>query len=381
MSFKRAAPLLVLTLASTCALAQQTGTTVGRTPGSAAANNGLRAVRVIPPPPTCAPAGGISAGANNEPLFPEIVFSRMELLCLRHSDGRFEELPKATGGLLSPDGSELAYWNSEQHDLHLRSIASGSDTVVDSLPDLTPKEMFWSAKGRALVYPVNNANPLCYRVLDLDSGMRSIVERGLTRIVGAPDPQHLLGVGQNGVERISVSDGKHEVLAAVEFPGGAQYSPSGALLGILVPGPGGREAVDDDTPDCTGGTFALLVQKTDTRQLREIPFPNGFDSVLDFDFSPGDDALVITFGREGCDYPGEVARIYIASFPNLAFTPLSPADRLSVQAHWSPDGKTIVYSDYTGNDLPLIAVDAHTGKTTRLTSPGPNGPDTFISWR
>jgi len=381
MSIKLMATSLLLTLASTTALAQQTGTMVGRTPGSAAANNGFRVVRVIPPPPTCASAAEVPAAASNAPVLPGLVFSRMELTCLRHSDGRFEELPKIAGGVLSPNGTELAYWNLQTHELHLRSIANSSDTILDSLPDLTPKTMFWSEKGRALVYPVNNANPLRYRVLDIDSGKRSLVDRGVTRILGAPDPAHLLAMAANAVERIRVSDGKHEVLAIANSPTDAQYSPSGALLGILVPGPGGRETVDDDTPDCTGGNFALIVQKTATKHLLEIPFPEAFDNVLDFSFSPGDDTLAISFGRVGCDYPGDVARVYVVPLSNLALTPLSPADRLSVQAHWSPDGKTIVYSDYTGSDTPLIAVDLRSGKAARLTNPGQNGPDTFLSWR
>jgi len=380
MSFKLVATSLLLTLVSTTALAQQTVTVIGRTPGSAA-NSGIRVVRVIPPPSTCASAAEVPSAASNAPVLPDLLFSRMELTCLRHSDGRFEQLPKVAGGVLSPSGAERAYWNLQTHELHLRSLANSSDTILDSLPDLTPKTMFWSEKGRALVYPVNNANPLRYRVLDLDSGKRSLVERGASRILGAPDPAHLLAAGPNAIERIHVSDGKHEVLAIANSPDAAQYSSSGALRGILVPGPGGRETVDDDTPDCSGGNFALLVQKTATKQLLEIPFPEGFDNVLDFSFSPSDEAVAITFGRVGCDYPGEVARVYVVSLSNLSLSPLSPADRLSVQAHWSPDGKTIVYSDYTGSDTPLIAVDLRSGKAARLTSPGQNGPDTFLSWR
>src|SRR5438477_3778703 len=381
MSFKLIVTSLLLTLVSTTALAQQNGTLIGRTPGSPA-NTGLRVVRVIPPPPTCASGVEVPAAAGSAPVLPDLLFSRMELTCLRHPDGRFEQLPKVAGGVLSPNGAEIAYWNSQTHELHLRSLANGSDKVVDALPDFTPKSLQWSDKGRALVYPVNNANPLRYRVLDLDSGRRSIVERGVTRILGAPDPAHLLAIAANAVERITVSDGKHEVLAAVNSPDAAEYSPSGTWLAIRVPGPGeGREAADDDTPDCSGGNFALLVQKTATKQLLEIPFPEGFDNVLDFSFSPSDEAVAITFGRVGCDYPGEVARVYVVSLSNLSLSPLSPADRLSVQAHWSPDGKTIVYSDYTGSDTPLIAVDLRSGKAARLTNPGQNGPDTFLSWR
>jgi hypothetical protein len=305
----------------------------------------------------------------------------MELTCVRHPDGRFEALPKFDAGVLSPDATQLAYWSPRNHELHVRSLADGSDKILDALPDFTPKELHWSDKGHALFYPINSENPLRYRVLDLDSGKRNIVERGLTRILGAPDPQHLLAIAQDAVVRIHVSDGQQETLAAVPSPNDAQFSPSGKLLGILIPGPGGREEADDDTPDCAGGTFALNVEVPGARKLLQIPFPEGFASVLDYSFSPTEDAVAVTFGRAGCDYPGDVARVYIVTLSNLALAPLSPADRMSVQVHWSPDAKTVIYSDYTGSDTPLVALDLRTRKATILTHPGQNGPDTFLSWR
>src|SRR6266849_4419039 len=379
MSIKLAIPLLLLPLISTSALAQQTGTLVGRTPGSAAANHSFRVVREVPPPPTCASAVGTSAAANNAPALPDFVFERMDLLCVRHSDGRFEQLPKEIAGFWSPDGHELAYWNKEKHELHFRSIADGSDTIADVLPDFTPQEMYWSEKGRAFVYPANNANPLRYRVLDLDTGKRSLVGRDLTRIVGVPDPAHLLATTQNTVERISVADGKHEVVATLNFPNTAQYSPGGTWLAIEVQVLNPQEpANDDDTPDCSTGIFAIVLQKTGSRQLLKAPFPDGFESVVDFAFSPDDRSLAVTFGGESCDYPGDKARVYVVSLPDLVLTPLSPADRLSVQPHWSPDGKAIVHSDFLASTL--IVVDVRTGKATKLTNPGQNGPDTFLSW-
>ncbi len=379
MSIKLAIPLLILPLVSASALAQQTGTLVGTTPGSAV-NRGFRVVREVPPPPTCAFAAGVPAPANNAPVLPDFVFSRMDLVCVRHSDGRFEQLPKDIAGLWSPDGHELAYWNKEKHELHFRSIADGSDTIADVLPDFTPKEMYWSEKGHAFVYPANNANPLRYRVLDLDTGKRSLVGRDLTSIVGVPDPSHLLATTQNTVERISVADGKHEVVATLNFPNTAQYSPRGTWLAIEVQVLNPQEpAKDDDTPDCSTGIFAIVLQKTGSRQLLKAPFPDGFESVVDFAFSPDDRALAVTFGGESCDYPGDKARVYVVSLPDLVLTPLSPADRLSVQPHWSPDGKAIVYSDFLASTL--IVVDVRTGKATNITNPGQNGPDTFLSWR
>src|SRR5689334_8975650 len=146
MTLKIAVPLFVLVLACASAPAQQTGVSVGRTPGSAT-NSGLRAVRVIPPPPTCGPSRVISTDSSTEPRLPDLVFSRMDLTCVRHSDGRFEALPRPDAGVLSPDGKELAYWNSPNHELHARSLADGSDKILDALPDFTPKELHWSDKG------------------------------------------------------------------------------------------------------------------------------------------------------------------------------------------------------------------------------------------
>jgi Tol biopolymer transport system component len=83
----------------------------------------------------------------------------------------------------------------------------------------------------------------------------------------------------------------------------------------------------------------------------------------------------------GCDYPGDKARIYHVSLPEMKLTAISPEDRLSVKAVWTPDGKTVVYSDYTGSDSPLVAYELATRKITRLTNPGQFGPDTWLAWR
>jgi hypothetical protein len=136
-----------------------------------------------------------------------------------------------------------------------------------------------------------------------------------------------------------------------------------------------------DEPDCTGGTFALSIQKTAPKQVIKVPFPPGFDSVLDFAFAPDESALAVTFGAAACDYPGDVARVYVFSLADLKLVPISPADRLSVKAHWSPDSKVVIYSDYSGSDSPLMVVDVQSGKAATLTNPNQWGPDEFLAWR
>jgi hypothetical protein len=251
--------------------------------------------------------------------------------------------------------------------------------------------MFWSVKGRSLVYTLEGETRV--HVLDLDTGGTNVVEGGVTRIVAAPDPKHLLGIGRNGAELISIDGRKRELAVAVKDADRAQYSQSGALLGILgsasmadqaaaaaAPAPASSAVTEDDSPDCTGGTFALIVQKG--KQLLDVPYPQGFDTVLDFHFSSDDHAIAVTFGLAGCDYPGERARVHLVSLPEMRLEPISPGERLSVEPRWTPDGKTLVYVDYRGSDSPLVAFDLQTRKVTRLTSPGQFfGPDTWLGWR
>ena len=124
----------------------------------------------------------------------------------------------------------------------------------------------------------------------------------------------------------------------------------------------------------------MLLQKIGTKQAIKVPFPQGFDNVLDFAFSPDDNAVAVTFGAAACDYPGDVARVYLFFLADHKLTPVSPPDRLSVKAHWSPDLKFVIYSDYSGSDSPLLGVDVQSGKTTKLTNPDRWGPDEFLGW-
>jgi dipeptidyl aminopeptidase/acylaminoacyl peptidase len=186
-----------------------------------------------------------------------------------------------------------------------------------------------------------------------------------------------------GIERVNLVDGRKDLIAKVKYADSLQYSNSGKLLGILAAiiedSPAASEA-DADEPDCRGGIFALYVQQADTKPLLRIPFPKGFESVLDYAFSPDDRSIAVTFGAAACDYPGDVARVYLVSLPDLAMRPISPAGRLSVKAQWSPDGRLVVYSDYNGAAPPLVVVDVRSGQSSKLTSDNPDGPDEILGW-
>jgi hypothetical protein len=389
MIIPRAVLVFAFSSMSGLALAQQTGTVIGKSPGSAVGVQ-ISSTNVTPKATCEAPALPVP---NDKGPVPEMVFSREwgQLVCVRHPDGRTEKLRDGVPWeAVSGNEDEAAYFVPEKRELHVFAITTGTDAIVDVLPETKKVSgMFWSVKGRSLVYTLERETRV--HVLDLNTGKTNVVERGGTRIVAAPDPKHVLGIGQDGAELISIDGGKRELAAAVKDADRAQYSQSGALLGIMsfasmadqkaaAATPASSAVTEDDSPDCTGGTFALIVQKG--KQLLDVPFPEGFDTVLDFQFSPDDHAIAVTFGVAGCDYPGERARVFLVSLPEMRFEPISSSDRLSVEPRWTPDGKTLVYVDYRGSDSPLVAFDLQTRKVTRLTSPGEFfGPDTWLSWR
>lgn len=373
------------------AMAQQTGVAVGTTPGSAARMR-ITAAKVILKP-TCETAPGAAGGEVSS--VPEMLFGRSfnELECIRHADGRTEQfqsdLPK---GIASADGSAVAYWNSQKHELHVFLAASHSDVVVENLPGANLRDMAWSAKGRMLSYFPTSASPAGIRSYDADTGKFILFGGSFVGVVAPPDAQHVAAIDIDGVKSFSLPDATSQITARVKYAVSVEYSRGGKYLGILSnlriaeqnappAAPVPASAQEDDTPDCGGGSLALILQDTKTRQLVDVPYPKGFDTALDFSFSPDENTIAVTFGVAGCDYPGDRAQVFLVSLPDLKLTPVSPEDRLSVKPVWTPDAKVIVYSDYTGSDSPLVAFELATHKITKLTTPGQFGPDEWLSWR
>jgi hypothetical protein len=377
-------------ISSSAALCQQTGTAIGRTPGSAA-RAGITATRLIPKP-TCETTPSVAGGEVAH--VPEMLFGRSwdDLICVRHTDGRMEQVHSdLPHGVPLADGSAIAYWNSQKYELHIFLTASHSDMLVESLPGANLRGLSWSRDGRTLSYFPTGANPPGIRSFNVDSSKRNLFRGSFIGLVPSPDAEHVVAVSGEGVESFAIADGKREIIAKLQYPWSAEYSGGGKFLGILgntsiaeqnaPPTSTQATADDDDGPDCTGGSSALILQATKRKQLMDVPYPKGFDTVLDFSFAPDEKAIAVTFGVVGCDYPGERAQVFLVSLPDLKLTPISPEDRLSVKPVWTPDGKTIVYSDYAGSDSPLVAFELATRKVTRLTNPGQFGPDTWLAWR
>jgi hypothetical protein len=96
------------------------------------------------------------------------------------------------------------------------------------------REMVWANKGHILAYVLDDgARPSRIRFADLDTGKHSILGDSSSRIVSVPDSEHIIVIGREGVERVSLVDGPRETTANLKNAESALYSRSGTWLGIL----------------------------------------------------------------------------------------------------------------------------------------------------
>lgn len=315
---------------------------------------------------------------------PAVVFSRMMDRAVRQRDPNGQAhklLDHADWASLSPDGRYIAHWNVEATQMHLCAIEDGSDWVVDTLPGVIMREMVWSSDSKAFAYNVGKSNLPGVRVFDLAKGVASIIGGRFTMIAPAPQPGYFLGITDE-IVRVNMANGERLPTVGIKdnlFE--VQYSPKGDFVAAIVADKS-PPAASDDEPDCSTGTHAVILQRPGAQKPTRIPFPAGFDDAKEFDISPDGTMLAITFGTEGCDYPGDVARVYKVDLRDLKLEPLSPEGKWSVKPRWAPDGKSVVYSDYGGSeDGALYQVDVSTRRIVRLTDPKGDGPDTVIGWR
>jgi hypothetical protein len=368
------------------ASAQGTGAVVGTTPGSAL-HQSVRANPVPVPEITCASPDPPDLA---DVKLPDLIFFRMmgSLVCLLHSDGTSEKIVKVgPWATLSPNGNDLAYWIPEEHALHHYSIRDRKDAVLDTIPGATMSRIVWSREGRTVAYQVfGNENLFGIRTINLDSHEHVLLPPTVGRFVSVPDASHVIVAGDRRMRRIELATRKAEPVTAVDGEEAA-FSARGGWTGGLTakrhpaPAPADTAPADDDEVDCTGAVYDLTVRQTASKRSRIVPFPKTFDSILDFEFSPDERSIAVTFGAASCDYPGDKARVFLVSLPDLSLRPISPADRLSVEAHWTPDSAGIVYADYTEGSEPIMLFNVRTGRTVRLTNPRTNGPDEWLGWR
>ena len=329
------------------------------------------------------PVFGFGQTGKTEPASSrDIVFRRSMTggVYALDSAGRMQRVLERTDiAALSPDGRYIAYWRTDQHEVHLFSFRDKSDRVLENLPDGAIRGMIWTADSASVAY-LGKLTPPGLHLIELRNGTPRVLPGSYPIIGAAADGAHLLAIHEMKLEKLATADGRAQVLLDLDKAiWDASELANGSLLGVLVTHGDPPEATDDE-PNCQGPTIELMVLRQG--KPTAIPYPAGFDSVLDFEFAPDGEAVAVTYGAAGCDYPGEVARVYVVRLSDLKMEAASAADRLSVKVKWSPDGRSLAFSDYTaGSDSSLYQYDLASHRSTRLTDPGSDGPDEVLGWR
>ena len=83
----------LLVAACTVGSAQQTGVTIRR-PGSPSGTPPFEVHTVPPPKPSCMTPSGVRSTGEGVPQVPDMIFTREDLTCLRHTVGTVEQLAR-----------------------------------------------------------------------------------------------------------------------------------------------------------------------------------------------------------------------------------------------------------------------------------------------
>src|SRR6266496_2309124 len=233
------------------------------------------------------PMLGFGQNAKAEPAnSQEVIFRRFmtgEVYAL-DSAGRLQKLLEKTDiAALSPDGQYIAYWRTDRHEVHLFSFRDKSDRVLENLPGGAIRDMIWTADSTSVAY-LGTMTARGLHLIEICNGAQRALPVSYPIIGAAADGAHLLAIHDTKLEKLAIADGRAQVLLDLgKVLWNASELENGSLLGVLMTHDDPPEATDED-PNCQGPTIELMVFRQG--KPTAIPYPAGFDSVLDFEFAP-----------------------------------------------------------------------------------------------
>lgn len=334
----------------------------------------------------CVPASVASPPSSSG----RILFDRGNELWIMDGDGAHQQrvFGYSPWAALSPDAMHVAHWSVADKKLWVLSFATGCDELIDTLA-APIADIGWSNDGRTFAYVGKSARGSGLHVLPFPVGAAvPKVFPGFVQVSLSEDGRYAVTSDLASVLRVDLLTGARDKIYTVDSKKegiwGASFARHGNALAVLmIGGYGSTSASDDDEPDCGGGTTALRILQP-TGAVLDVPFPPGFTSVLngELSFAPGGKSLAIAFGEESCDYPGDLAAVYLFDLATRKLTRLSPEKRLAARPKFSPDGKAVIYTDFVGTGTTAIyRVDLPGGRPRRLTTPREMDSDMVLDWR
>jgi len=326
-----------------------------------------------------------SRALGERPTTGRILFDRGGgELWVMNGDGSHQHhvLSNANWSALNPDGVHILYWDGKA--IRSLSLQDGCDTVVDDTLQSPSTDLGWSGDGRTLGYVGTSRWGSGLHVLPFPISGTPRVFAHFNHVALSRHGQYAITVS-DGLARVNLATGERTRLGTKDgstVPWGATYlggddDTIAELVSIVDKGNG-----EADVPDCRGGNTALRLLTTSATV--PVVFPQGFTSTLEyeFDLSPDRSLLAVSFGADRCDYPGDVAAVYLFSLRDHTLTRVSPKDRLAGRVKFSPDGRALIYTDFKGTGTTAIyRYDISAKQLRQLTVPRQNDYDYVIDWR
>jgi len=298
-----------------------------------------------------APSNGVAEearyGVEFSAEYAGLVYSTEEGLWLVESDGRSKLLSDQIEGVLSPDGTQVAYSQGEVEDLWLVDLITGEKRNVTNSPDRREFEpVWWPEQPNLIVFQSKSVEEPLFgsgnpTVVNLDgSGYRVLDDRKSAPLALSPDGKTIaFGCCDGPGVLYSWPEGP-TTLNPVEYGVDAQklflpeWSPDGQRLAWVVSG--------ELTPgnEYQSG-IAIFDIASRTAQILHAYTPLGGSSVEHFlSWSPDGNWLAFVTYAERPEL-GRRPALYVTradgqeeTFLGVGFNPV-----------WSPDGKWLVFND------------------------------------
>ncbi len=284
---------------------------------------------------------------------------------------------------LSPDAKMIAYCEGDA--IGLLSVANDATKEIVRLnQNQSVVTMAWSPDGKSLAYltadtSVRSSFSWKLHILSLlERQPRDLgdVARGRS-LTFSPDGAYVAAISpdRKQVRRIAVQNGMHETAFQVGQAGqelrDVRFSPDGRKIAFIV----------TDQEGSLSRLLALeLGSKKSPVEIHYRGLPSGLNTVYDFDWSPDSQSIAVGVGNSELGYPPSLGLIYATSVDQAKQQQLT-SDGICLRAKFSPDGQSIIYTNFTGRLSGLYRLELSDKKVVRLTNPGDNGQDFVADWR
>lgn len=302
-----------------------------------------------------------------------LVLSYGTLLAFEPSGAQTQIAERVITATLSPDGKYVAYTTDAGNLQVLLVVTLGSGMPIEIAR--LPKgayfgEIGWAPDGKALAYQAivqGKSNNLSLAPFPPTGSQPRNLGHWYQGFSFSPDGSQLVHAvnlaEKSGLEVVDLRGGKRSLLHTTRaIVWDAEFSPDGRSIAyrMTLHEP---ERVGDD-PDCTGPTLGLWVYSLadhSDRQMVVRSAPKEWGHVANFRWSPDSKSIALTLGVAGCEYPGDVATVFLTTLDEKTQKRLSTTG-MAFEPVFPPDGSAVAFVDFSDSPARLMRYDIATGK-------------------